>query len=939
LLSFPSSSLMAFLRASTFLFLLFISVSSASTSERSSLLSFKASLETSPSPSPLSSWNLSSPSPCTWLGVTCRFGKVNSLSLPSLSLKGNLPPSLFSSLPFLTALDLSDNSLSGLIPPQLGHLKHLQTLSLSGNSLTGPLPSRLVGILPRLLYLDLSNNRLSGPLPPSFLLSFPALSSLDIPVSLWNSTNLMEFSASYNRLGGYLPPEIGNAVSLKRLVLSDNQLRGVIPREIGKLTSLSFLNLNSNELQGEIPTELGDCTSLTTLDLGHNNLQGEIPVKITALAQLQCLPSAYFHQTEMPDLSFLQHRGIFDLSHNGLTGPIPEELGDCVVVVEILLSNNHLSGEIPSSLSRLTNLTNLDLSGNSLTGSIPEELGHSPKLQGLNLANNHLSGHIPKSFGLLGSLVKLNLSKNNLDGSLPASLGNLKELTHMDLSFNKLTGELPSELSKMLNLVGIYIQQNRLSGVNLLTGTLPGSLGNLSYLTNLDLHQNHFTGGIPSELGSLMQLELLDVSENNISGDIPTQICGLTSLRFLNLAKNRLQGEVPSEGVCNDPSKALFSGNKALCGRVIGLDCKSDEKTLLSAWGLSGIVIGTMIIVLAALFSLRRYVTRRRVNDPEESFVDDQNLYFLSGSRSREPLSINVAMFEQPLLKVSLADIVEGTDRFCKKNIIGDGGFGTVYKACLHGGKTVAVKKLSDAKTQGNREFMAEMETLGKVKHPNLVSLIGYCSFSEEKLLVYEYMVNGSLDHWLRNQTGILDVLDWSKRLKIAVGAARGLAFLHHGFIPHIIHRDIKASNILLDSEFEPKVADFGLARLISACETHVSTIIAGTFGYIPPEYGQSARATTKGDVYSFGVILLELVTGKEPTGPDFKESEGGNLVGWVVQKINKGRAVDVLDPLVVTAGFKQAMLRVLQIAVHCIAATPASRPTMLDVLKSLKEL
>lgn len=783
----------------------------------------------------------------------------------------------------------------------------------------------------------------------------------------------MEFSASYNRLGGYLPPEIGNAVSLKRLVLSDNQLRGVIPREVGKLTSLSFLNLNSNELRGEIPTELGDCTSLTTLDLGKNNLQGEIPVKITALAQLQCLvlsdnnlsgsipskPSAYFHQTEMPDLSFLQHRGIFDLSHNGLTGPIPEELGGCVVVVEILLSNNRLSGEIPSSLSRLTNLTNLDLSGNSLTGSIPQELGHSPKLQGLNLASNHLNGPIPKSFGLLGSLVKLNLSKNKLDGSLPASLGNLKELTHMDLSFNKLSGELPSELSKMLNLVGIYIQQNRFSGsvetlfcsslawkvetvnfsVNLLTGSLPRSLGNLSYLTNLDLHQNHFTGEIPSELGSLMQLELLDLSENNISGDIPTQICGLASLRFLNLAKNRLQGEVPSESVCNDPSKAMFSGNKALCGRVIGLDCKSDETTLLSAWGLSGIVIGSMIIVLAAVFSLRRYVTRRRVNDPEESFVDDQNLYFLSGSRSREPLSINVAMFEQPLLKVSLADIVEGTDRFCKKNIIGDGGFGTVYKACLHGGKTVAVKKLSDAKTQGNREFMAEMETLGKVKHPNLVSLIGYCSFSEEKLLVYEYMVNGSLDHWLRNQTGILDVLDWSKRLKIAVGAARGLAFLHHGFIPHIIHRDIKASNILLDSEFEPKVADFGLARLISACETHVSTIIAGTFGYIPPEYGQSARATTKGDVYSFGVILLELVTGKEPTGPDFKESEGGNLVGWVVQKINRGRAVDVLDPLVVTAGFKQSMLRVLQIAVHCIAATPASRPSMLDVLKSLKEI
>jgi serine/threonine protein kinase len=405
---------------------------------------------------------------------------------------------------------------------------------------------------------------------------------------------------------------------------------------------------------------------------------------------------------------------------------------------------------------------------------------------------------------------------------------------------------------------------------------------------------------------------------------------------------------VPSDGVCQDPSKALLSGNKELCGRVVGSDCKIEGTKLRSAWGIAGLMLGFTIIVFVFVFSLRRWAMTKRVkqrDDPErmeesrlKGFVD-QNLYFLSGSRSREPLSINIAMFEQPLLKVRLGDIVEATDHFSKKNIIGDGGFGTVYKACLPGEKTVAVKKLSEAKTQGNREFMAEMETLGKVKHPNLVSLLGYCSFSEEKLLVYEYMVNGSLDHWLRNQTGMLEVLDWSKRLKIAVGAARGLAFLHHDFIPHIIHRDIKASNILLDGDFEPKVADFGLARLISACESHVSTVIAGTFGYIPPEYGQSARATTKGDVYSFGVILLELVTGKEPTGPDFKESEGGNLVGWAIQKINQGKAVDVIDPLLVSVALKNSQLRLLQIAMLCLAETPAKRPNMLDVLKALKEI
>jgi hypothetical protein len=562
--------------------------------------------------------------------------------------------------------------------------------------------------------------------------------------------------------------------------------------------------------------------------------------------------------------------------------------------------------------------------------------------------------------------VKLNLTGNQLYGPVPRSFGDLKELTHLDLSYNELDGELPSSLSGMLNLVGLYVQKNRLSGSvdelssmsiawkietmnlsnNFFDGDLPRSFGNLSYLTYLDLHGNKFTGGIPLELGNLVQLAYFDVSGNRISGQIPEKLCALVNLFYLNLAENSLEGPVPGSGICLNLSKISLAGNKDLCGKIMGLDCRIksfDKSYYLNAWGLAGIAVGCMIVTLSIAFALRKWILKDSgQGDLEErklnSFLD-QNLYFLSSSssRSKEPLSINIAMFEQPLLKITLVDILEATNNFCKTNIIGDGGFGTVYKATLPDVKTVAVKKLSQAKTQGNREFIAEMETLGKVKHQNLVPLLGYCSFGEEKLLVYEYMVNGSLDLWLRNQSRALDVLDWPKRVKIATGAARGLAFLHHGFTPHIIHRDIKASNILLNEDFEPKVADFGLARLISACETHVSTDIAGTFGYIPPEYGQSGRSTTRGDVYSFGVILLELVTGKEPTGPDFKEVEGGNLVGWVFQKIKKGQAADVLDPTVLSADSKQMMLQVLQIAAICLSDNPANRPTMLKVLKFLK--
>ncbi|PIA49536.1 hypothetical protein AQUCO_01300379v1 [Aquilegia coerulea] len=928
--------------------------------------------------------NLFSPT-CSFRGpLPEEIGELKSLSKLDLSynpLKSQIPKSI-GKLQNLSILNFVYSELNGSIPFELGNCMNLKTLMLSFNSLSGSLPESL-SKLPMLSF-SAEKNQLSGPVP-SWIGKWTQIDSLllssnqfigRIPQEIGNCTLLNHISLSNN----LLTVEIGNAVGLQRLILGNNRLNGTIPKEIGNLEELSVLSLNSNSFEGFIPAELAKCMSLTTLDLGYNQLIGGIPEGLGDLAQLQCLvlshndlsgpiPSksfSYFRQINIPDSSFVQHHGVFDLSHNRLSGRIPEELGNCVVVVDLLISNNRLSGEIPRSLSRITNLTTLDLSGNLLTGSIPPDLGFSGKLQGLYLAKNQLTGTIPASIGHIISLVKLNLTGNRLSGSIPYSFGNLNELTHLDLSWNELTGELPPSLSSMVNLVGLYVQHNRLTGtigelfssstswrienvnlsMNYFNGDVPCSFGNLSYLTYLDLHGNMLTGTIPPDLGNLMQLAYFDVSDNKLSGQIPYRLCNLSNLAYFDLAGNRLEGPIPKSGICQNFTKLSLSGNKDLCGGILGLDCElknfNRRPKVLNAWGIAGVVVGSLFFVLTLIFSLMRIIRKREHNVAvlEESKLSssvDANLYYLSSSRSKEPLSINVAMFEQPLLKLTLVDILEATNNFCKTNIIGDGGFGTVYKATLPDGKTVAIKKLNQAKNQGNREFLAEMETIGKVKHRNLVSLLGYCSLGEEKLLVYEYMVNGSLDLWLRNRTGALDVLDWSKRFKIAKGAARGLAFLHHGFIPHIIHRDIKASNILLDDDFEPKVADFGLARLISACETHVSTDIAGTFGYIPPEYGQSWRSTTRGDVYSFGVILLELVTGKEPTGPDFKESEGGNLVGWVFQKIKKGEAADVLDSLVLNAATKHEMLQTLQIAAICLSENPVNRPTMLHVLKFLK--
>ncbi|KAH7296164.1 hypothetical protein KP509_26G011700 [Ceratopteris richardii] len=773
---------------------------------------------------------------------------------------------------------------------------------------------------------------------------------------------------------------MGKLVSLQHLGLSGNLLQGSIPKEIGQLVNLQVLFLNGNRLTGSIPVELFNCVQLTTLDLGSNQLSGLIPRQIGRLQNLECLVLSHnrltgpipseicegFQQSYIPTSSYLQHHGYFDLSWNFLTGSVPQSIGDCIVMVEMYLNHNNISGSIPIQLARLTNLTNIDLSMNQIGGSLPEQLGELHRLQGLNLAYNQLSGHIPPALGDLRSIVLMNLSRNSISGPLPVEFGKLEALQDLDLSWNTLSGRIPTEWTQLNGIIRLNLQGNGLNGDlvfltheqpiwqqlgtlnlshNFLSGYIPDVIGNLSALTALDLHGNDFDGPIPDSLGDISQLQYLDLSQNHLTGPIPLNVCRL-ELNYLDASNNKLVGIIPDVQACINGS---FGGNVGLCYALVNGECHAQSSvSLLNTGAILGITIGSSIAVLCLMLVLVRWKILKQ-DIMVDNFVDEKkklhhpfepNMLVLARKIQKEPLSINIAMFERPLLRLTLADILRITNNFSKANIIGNGGFGTVYKALLPDGRTVAIKKLGPAGLQGNREFLAEMETLGKVKHKNLVPLLGYCSFGDEKLLVYDYMANGSLDIWLRNRADAVEVLDWAKRFKIASGAARGLAFLHHGFIPHIIHRDIKASNILLDSDFEPKVADFGLARLISACETHISTDIAGTFGYIPPEYGHTWRSTTKGDVYSYGVILLEILTGKEPTGTDFKEVEGGNLVGWVRQKISQNRLSDILDPAVVChRGWKVMLMQVLQVATLCTSDDPHRRPTMLEVVKYLKEI
>ncbi|XP_071736386.1 leucine-rich repeat receptor protein kinase MSP1-like [Rutidosis leptorrhynchoides] len=892
----------------------------------------------------LNSNQLSGPLP-HWLS---NWKRVETITLSKNLFTGPLPPLNVPSLTFidfssnmlsgelsaeiceenaLGMLWLSDNEFNGTIDNTFKNCSLLTDLVLSGNQLSGELPAYLGDL--QLITLELSKNRLTG----------------TIPTQIWNSKTLMEISLSENLLQGRIPDEIAMAKMLQRLQLDNNLFTGNIPKSIGQLRNLTNLSLFGNKLTGKIPLELFNCKNLVSLDLGSNNLTGQIPRSISELKFLDNLvlsnnqlsgpiPNEIcsgFQKVPLPDSEFVQHYGMLDLSNNGFSGPIPNSIKNCIIVTQLILSKNQLDGPIPYEISRLSNLASLDLSFNRLTGPVHPQFFSMNNLQGLMLQHNQLSGSIPDDFGsLMQSLVKLDLSSNHFNGCLPSSIFSINSLQYLDVSMNSFSGQLSFDLSSTTSLFSLNASSN------LFSGSLDPSVSNLTAISILDVHNNTINGSLPN-FSYLDTLTYLDLSRNDFRDLFPCSICDIEGLLFFSYNDNRFSSQVP--GSCIKPNS---------CFPNLPYPSKHEytrRTHTLTHTSLLGISLGASLVfvfLIIAFMRQRMLKNDAMILDRGKGTIfketETNSKYGLLRKRPKEQLSINIATFEQSLLRLRPEDILSATENFSKTYIIGDGGFGTVYKALLPKGQTIAVKRLHGDRTHGEREFLAEMETIGKVKHENLVPLMGYCVFSDERFLIYEYMENGSLDVWLRNRADAVEALDWPTRFKICLGSARGLAFLHHGFVPHIIHRDIKSSNILLDSKFEPRVSDFGLARIISACESHVSTLLAGTFGYIPPEYGQKMVATAKGDVYSFGVVMLELITGREPTGQ--LDLEGENLVGWVRWMVANKKESEVLDPCLFGSWkWKDQMLGVLAIAQACTNDQPRKRPTMLDVVKLLKEL
>ncbi|KAL6642565.1 hypothetical protein ACP70R_020746 [Stipagrostis hirtigluma subsp. patula] len=920
-------------------------------------------------------------------------GNISGMSFPGmlalLDLSGNrltgaIPPAL-SSCAGLRMLNLSYNGLVGPIPEPVAGIAALEVLDVSSNHFTGAIPGSIGNACATLKVLKVSSNNISGPIPES-LSSCRALRLLD---------------AANNKLSGAIPAAVlGNMTSLESLLLSNNFISGSLPSTVSSCTSLRVADLSSNKISGELPAQLCSAgAALEELRLPDNLLTGTVPPGLSNCSRLKVIDFSinYLRGPIPPELGRLRGLEKLVMWFNGLDGRIPAELGQCRSLRTLILNNNFIGGDIPAELFNCTGLEWISLTSNRLTGTIRPEFGRLSRLAVLQLANNSLEGVIPPELGNCSSLMWLDLNSNRLTGEIPRRLGRQLGSTPLSgilsgntLAFVRNVGNSCKGVGGLLEFAGIRPERllqvptlkscdfTRLySGAavsgwtryqtleyldlsyNALSGGIPEEFGDMVVLQVLDLARNNLTGEIPASLGRLRNLGVFDVSHNRLRGGIPGSFSNLSFLVQIDVSDNNLTGEIPQIGQLSTLPASQYAGNPGLCGMPLlpcggrptaygGLaaaaDPPNDDKRRTAGWGVivAALVSAAVACCAAAACAVAALARRREAREAMMlSTLQDGTRTATTwklGKAEKEALSINVATFQRQLRRLTFTQLIEATNGFSAASLIGSGGFGEVFKATLRDGSCVAIKKLIHLSYQGDREFTAEMETLGKIKHRNLVPLLGYCKIGEERLLVYEYMSHGSLEDALH---GGAMRMPWARRRRVARGAAKGLCFLHHNCIPHIIHRDMKSSNVLLDGDVEARVADFGMARLISALDTHLSvSTLAGTPGYVPPEYYQSFRCTAKGDVYSFGVVLLELLTGRRPT--DKEDFGDTNLVGWVKMKVRDGAGKDVVDPELVAGAApeeEKEMARFLELALRCVDDFPSKRPNMLQVVATLREL
>lgn len=900
------------------------------------------------------------------------FRDLRGVYLSFNQLSGSIPLEVGKNCGKLEHLELAGNFLVGGIPSSLGNCNALRSILLYSNMLEEAIPAE-IGRLSKLEVLDVSRNSLSGLIPPELgkcmELSVLVFSNLWDPIpNIANSDKLPSTSDEYNFFEGAFPEEITTLPKLRMVWAPRATLEGRLPSNWGACNSLEIVNLALNYFTGEISEGLSSCKKLRFLDLSSNRLMGELVEKLVVpcmtvfdvsdnllsgsipmfydnncshIAPLNRYPSEPPYDPSSAYLTFFSYR-----TQVGTSLPLFGHSGN-LAIIHNFNGNNFTGGfqSMPIAQERLGEQTVYAfLAGkNNLTGPFPIELfDKCDKLNAMivNISNNGLSGQIPADMGsMCKSLKLLDASRNQITGPIPPSLGDLVNLIALNLSWNSLRGVIPSSLGQMKDLE--YLS---LSGNNL-TGSIPPSLGQLKSLEMLELYSNSLSGEIPKNLVNLRNLTVLLLNNNNLSGQIPSGLANVTTLSAFNVSFNNLSGPLPLNGnlmkcntVLGNPflqSCHVFSSTAPSSdqqGRIgdeqnYSASPSTDETGTHGNRGLNSIEIASItsasaiVSVLLALVIL--FIYTRKWNPKSR----------VSGSARKE-----VTVFTDIGVPLTFENVVQATGSFNASNCIGNGGFGATYKAEISPGVLVAIKRLSVGRFQGVQQFDAEIKTLGRLHHPNLVTLIGYHASETEMFLIYNYLPGGNLEKFIQERSS--RAVDWRVLHKIALDIARALAYLHEQCVPRVLHRDVKPSNILLDDDYNGYLSDFGLARLLGTSETHATTGVAGTFGYVAPEYAMTCRVSDKADVYSYGVVLLELISDKKALDPSFSPyGNGFNIVAWACMLLRQGRAKEFFTAGLWDAGPHDDLVEILHLAVVCTVDSLSTRPTMKQVVRRLKQL
>ncbi|XP_061968479.1 probable LRR receptor-like serine/threonine-protein kinase At1g53430 [Populus nigra] len=849
----------------------------------------------------------------------------------------------------VTRIRVKRFNLNGVLPEELGDLPHLLEIDLTRNYISGTIPPRLAQ-LPKLQILSLIVNRLTGPIPPE----------------IGNIATLEELVLEDNLLGGPLPPDLGNLKSLERLLLSANNFTGTIPDTFGNLKNLNDFRIDGSELSGKIPDFIGNWTNITTLDFQGTSMEGPIPSAISLLKKLTILR-------------------ISDLKGSSSTFP---DLKDMTKMKNLILRNCSMTGSIEEYLGNMADLKTLDLSFNKLTGQIPGRLKSLTNIEFMFLNNNFLTGDVP--FWILESKEDLDLSYNNFTGSVQPTQSSCRRLTvnlvasHVSTGSNNISWCLNKDLvcptkpqyhslfincggssetvgdneyeddtdpsgaaefasfsekwgysstGTYINGDGAYIATNSYSlnvtgeGFYQTARLAPQSLKyyGLCMLAGSYKVQLHFAEIMFSNNQTFSSLgrRIFDISIQgkvvqanfNIMEQAGGVGIGITKV-FDGIIVNGSTLEIhlywSGKGTTAVPDRGVYG--PLISAITVTPNFKVDNGGGLSVGAIIGIVAASCVLAALVLLVLRKkgYMGGKDLEDKELRALDLQTGYF------------------------SLRQIKHATNNFDPANKIGEGGFGPVYKGMLSDGSVIAVKQLSAKSKQGNREFVNEIGMISALQHPHLVKLYGCCIEGNQLLLVYEYLENNSLARALFGRDEHQIKLDWQTRKKISLGIAKGLAYLHEESRLKIVHRDIKATNVLLDKDLNAKISDFGLAKLDEEENTHISTRIAGTIGYMAPEYAMRGYLTDKADVYSFGVVVLEIVSGKSNTNYRPKE-EFVYLLDWAYVLQEQGNLLELVDPSLGSDYSKIEALRMLNLALLCTNPSPTLRPSMSSAVKMLE--